>query len=49
MLVQSEQPRQSATPEAERLAIIQAMIEEIRPALRRDGGDCQLIEVTGNK
>ncbi len=36
-------------PEAERLAIIRAVIEEIRPALRRDGGDCELLEVTGNK
>src|SRR6266545_7864327 len=49
MLGQSEQPRQSATPEAERTQIIRAVIEEIRPNLRRDGGDCELLEVNGNK
>jgi Fe-S cluster biogenesis protein NfuA len=25
------------------------VIEEIRPNLRRDGGDCELVEVSGNK
>jgi Fe-S cluster biogenesis protein NfuA len=49
MLGQSEQPRQSATPETERMQIIRAVIEEVRPNLRRDGGDCELIEVDGNK
>jgi len=49
MLGQSEQPRQSATPETERTQIIRAVIDEIRPNLRRDGGDCELIEVDGNK
>ena len=29
--------------------IIKAVIEEIRPNLQRDGGDCQLIEIDGNK
>jgi Fe-S cluster biogenesis protein NfuA len=38
-----------ATPEAERLAAINAVIEEIRPALIRDGGDCKLVSVEGNK
>jgi Fe-S cluster biogenesis protein NfuA len=49
MLVESEQPRQSATLEAERIQIIKAVIEEVRPNLRRDGGDCELVEVDGNK
>lgn len=49
MLVESEQPRQSATLEAERIEIIKAVIDEIRPNLRRDGGDCELVEVNGNK
>jgi Fe-S cluster biogenesis protein NfuA len=29
--------------------VIRAVIDEIRPALQRDGGDCQLIEIDGNK
>lgn len=33
----------------ERTRIIKAVIEEIRPNLQRDGGDCQLIEIDGNK
>ena len=49
MLVESEQPRQSATPEAKRTQIIRAVIEEVRPALKRDGGDCELVEIDGNK
>jgi Fe-S cluster biogenesis protein NfuA len=53
MLVESEQAqRPDATltaREAERIEIIKAVIEEIRPNLRRDGGDCQLVEVNGNK
>jgi Fe-S cluster biogenesis protein NfuA len=38
-----------ATADAERLATINAVLEEIRPALIRDGGDCKLISVEGNK
>ena len=49
MLVESELPRASAKPETERMQIIRAVIDEIRPNLRRDGGDCELIEVDGNK
>jgi Fe-S cluster biogenesis protein NfuA len=49
MLVESEQSTDVVSAEADRIAIIKAVIEEIRPNLRRDGGDCQLIEVTGNK
>jgi len=29
--------------------VIRAVIDEIRPNLRRDGGDCELVEVCGNK
>lgn len=25
------------------------MIEEVRPNLKRDGGDCELVEIDGNK
>jgi Fe-S cluster biogenesis protein NfuA len=49
MLVEPEQSRPSLTREAEREDIIKAVIEEIRPNLRRDGGDCQLIAIDGNK
>ncbi|MGA2894572.1 MAG: NifU family protein [Xanthobacteraceae bacterium] len=49
MLAESEEPRQTATLEAERIRIIKAVIEEVRPNLRRDGGDCELVEVNGNK
>ena len=31
------------------MQIIRAVIDEIRPNLRRDGGDCELIEVDGNR
>jgi Fe-S cluster biogenesis protein NfuA len=37
------------TPEAQRLRLINEVIEEVRPNLVRDGGDCQLISVDGNK
>jgi Fe-S cluster biogenesis protein NfuA len=57
MLLESKHSEQLATTQAEPLAtaradrvqIIKAVIEEIRPNLRRDGGDCELIEITGNK
>ncbi|MEF3367846.1 NifU family protein [Methylocystis sp. 9N] len=37
-----------ASPDA-RMQIIRDVIDEIRPNLRRDGGDCELVEVCGNK
>jgi Fe-S cluster biogenesis protein NfuA len=49
MLVESEPSKQSPTEESERTRIIKAVIEEVRPNLQRDGGDCQLIEIDGNK
>ena len=49
MLVESEIARQLPSVDDERTAIIKAVIEEIRPNLQRDGGDCQLIEIDGNK
>ncbi len=36
-------------PSPEREQVIRAVIDEIRPNLRRDGGDCELIEICGNK
>jgi len=35
--------------EARREAIIREVIEEIRPNLKRDGGDCELVEIDGTK
>ena len=49
MLVETEQLQPAEARGAERLAIIKAVIEEVRPALKRDGGDCELIEIDGNK
>jgi Fe-S cluster biogenesis protein NfuA len=49
MLAEPEQPMQSASADAKRIEIIKAVIEEIRPNLKRDGGDCELVEVVGNK
>ncbi len=49
MLIESEEARPSATRELERAQIVKSVIEEIRPNLRRDGGDCELIEINGNK
>jgi Fe-S cluster biogenesis protein NfuA len=49
MLVETEHSKQLPNAETDRVAIIKAVIEEIRPNLQRDGGDCQLIEIDGNK
>jgi Fe-S cluster biogenesis protein NfuA len=46
----SEGPGEApAAAESDRVAAIRAVIEEIRPNLQRDGGDCQLVEVQGNR
>ncbi len=49
MLVETEHSKQLPNADADRAEIIKAVIEEIRPNLQRDGGDCQLIEIDGNK
>lgn len=49
MLLESEQSKQAAPAAAERIRLIEEVIEEIRPNLQRDGGDCRLVEVSGNK
>jgi Fe-S cluster biogenesis protein NfuA len=38
-----------ATQDNQRIELIKAVIEEIRPNLVRDGGDCQFVSVEGNK
>ncbi len=32
----------------ERIMLIEKAIEELRPYLKRDGGDCELVDVEGN-
>jgi len=49
MLVESEVSQPLPSRDDERTRIIKAVIEDIRPNLQRDGGDCQLIEIDGNK
>lgn len=49
MLVETEPSKLLPSADSERVQIIKAVIEEIRPNLQRDGGDCQLIEIDGNK
>ncbi|POF33851.1 NifU family protein [Roseibium marinum] len=43
-----EQPHPSAAEE-KRLQVITKVLEEIRPNLQRDGGDCQLVKVEDKK
>ena len=49
MLIETEHLKQSPAGDTDRTSIIKAVIEEVRPNLQRDGGDCQLIEIDGNK
>ena len=49
MLVDTEQLTPGPSAEAERIRLIKEVIEEIRPNLRRDGGDCEFVEIAGNK
>jgi Fe-S cluster biogenesis protein NfuA len=50
MLVESEEQTQlPAADPNDRERIVRAVLDEIRPNLQRDGGDCDLIEIDGNK
>jgi len=49
MLVESQVTSETPAPLSERERLIRAVIEEVRPNLKRDGGDCELIEIDGNK
>ncbi|BAF89408.1 MULTISPECIES: NifU family protein [Azorhizobium] len=49
MLIETQIPEAAPVVETERERIIKAVIEEIRPNLQRDGGDCQLLGLEGNK
>ncbi|OAF06888.1 hypothetical protein AYJ54_18880 [Bradyrhizobium centrolobii] len=39
----------TAESSADRERIVRAVLDELRPNLKRDGGDCELIEIDGNK
>lgn len=45
----TETPDHADAKDEARAKLIREVIEEIRPNLRRDGGDCELLEVKGNK
>lgn len=47
--LKTEDRKPVSARQAEREEIIRAVIEEVRPNLKRDGGDCELIEIDGNK
>ena len=49
MLIETEPTKPLPSLDTDRARIIQAVIEEIRPNLKRDGGDCELVEIDGNK
>jgi Fe-S cluster biogenesis protein NfuA len=49
MAIEPEQANPASSKDPARLALIKAAIDEVRPSLQKDGGDCELIEVEGNK
>ena len=49
MLVETGDLKQRPAVEQDREQVIRAVIDEVRPNLQRDGGDCQLVEIDGNK
>ncbi len=42
------EPRVMDGDSLEKIALIEKAIEDIRPFLKRDGGDCELVDVEGN-
>ncbi|MGY4364242.1 Fe-S cluster biogenesis protein NfuA [Bradyrhizobium sp. LB1.3] len=50
MGLKAERTKQSSNAEAsDRERIIRAVLDDVRPSLRRDRGDCELVEIEGNK
>lgn len=49
MLQETEELKAPASTSGDREAIIRAVIDEVRPNLQRDGGDCELVSIEGNK
>ncbi len=48
MLVEQEHVKNSPEAFVQRYKLIEQAIEELRPHLKADGGDCELISVEGN-
>lgn len=49
MLVETKHPKHQPAAEVDREQLIRGVIEGIRPNLKRDGGDCQLVAIDGTK
>lgn len=49
MLVGTKHLKKPLAAEIDREQVVRALIEEIRPNLNRDGGDCQLVAIDGTK
>ncbi|MGY4327562.1 Fe-S cluster biogenesis protein NfuA [Bradyrhizobium sp. LB7.2] len=50
MGLKAERTKQSSSAEAsDRERIVRAVLDASRPSLRRDRGDCELVEIEGNK
>lgn len=49
MLAQDQQTQLPSDAESARRRVIEDVIEEIRPNLKRDGGDCELVAIEGQK
>lgn len=50
MFTDTEQaPAQQDAQPSSREAVVRAVLDEIRPALQRDGGDCEFLEINGRK
>ena len=49
MIAQTEALEAPTSADERRIALIKEAIEEIRPNLRRDGGDCELVDVNGKQ
>jgi Fe-S cluster biogenesis protein NfuA len=55
MLIESNQVEPVASEgrpssaEERRISVIKSVIEQVRPNLQRDGGDCEFLELSGNK
>jgi Fe-S cluster biogenesis protein NfuA len=45
----TQQLTQTVSGQDAKIAIIKEVIDEIRPNLIRDGGDCQFVSMDGNK
>jgi Fe-S cluster biogenesis protein NfuA len=49
MAIEPEQATTASPKEDPRVALIKAAIDEIRPGLQKDNGDCEFVEIEGNQ